>query len=333
MGEQVDDHHPLVTKVLTLYTQISTLESLKPSNHVDTLFTKLVHTCMPPTSFDVNSLSHDLQQMRSNLINLCGAAEGHLESHFSNLLTTSNYQNPLHHLHLFPYYHNYLKLGLLEFTLLTQHVTSVVTRVAFVGSGPLPLTSIVLATEHLTKATFHNYDVDSKANEMAVRLVASDPDLSGRMFFHTADVMDVGRDELGEFDVVFLAALVGMDKEMKVKVIRHLGENMAAGGILMVRSAHGGRGFLYPVVDPCDLEGFDVLSVYHPTDEVINSVVVARKQRSTGGQLIDQKQSGIGSSTASFMIPCKCSEMAAFKQPHHHHGCMMEELTVEEQLS
>ncbi|OMO86275.1 Nicotianamine synthase [Corchorus capsularis] len=272
----VCEKDPLVTKVCELYEQISRLESLKPSKDVNMLFTQLVVTCMPPYPIDVTKLCKNIQEIRSKLIRLCGEAEGLLESHFSTLL--GSYENPLHHLNIFPYYSNYLKLSQLEFNILTKHYSSqnVPTKIAFIGSGPLPLTSIVLASNHLPTTTFHNYDIDPSANSKALKLVSSDPDLSERMFFHTMDIMDV-TNELKEFDVVFLAALVGMDKDEKVKVIDHLGKFMAPGAILMLRSAHGARAFLYPVVDPCDLRGFEVLSVFHPTDDVINSVVLARK--------------------------------------------------------
>ncbi|GKD52706.1 nicotianamine synthase, S-adenosyl-L-methionine-dependent methyltransferase, partial [Tanacetum coccineum] len=37
------------------------------------------------------------------------------------------------------------------------------------------------------------------------------------------------------------------------------------------------RAFLYPVVDPNVLHGFNVLSIFHPDNDVINSVVISRK--------------------------------------------------------
>ncbi|KAI8813877.1 Nicotianamine synthase, partial [Cladochytrium replicatum] len=58
-----------------------------------------------------------------------------------------------------------------------------------------------------------------------------------------------------------------------------VGRNMADGAGLVVRSAHGDRGLLCPIVDPSDVirGGFDILSVYDPDGEVINSVTIARK--------------------------------------------------------
>ena len=312
---------PLVQKVCDLYMQISSLESLKPSEDVNMIFTQLVLTCMPPSPIDVTKLCKRVQEMRSKLIRLCGEAEGHLETHFSTIL--ASYENPLDNLTIFPYYSNYLKLSLLEFTTLSQHFPHAPTKVAFVGSGPLPLTSIVLASNHLTHTSFHNYDIDPLANSMAVALVSSHPDLSKRMFFHTNDIMNV-TNALKDYEVVFLAALVGMDKEDKVRVIDHLAKYMAPGALLMLRSAHGARAFLYPVVDPCDLRGFDVLSVVHPTDEVINSVVIARKY---SVPLHSFDQQGLG----PIILPTKCSEIQAFDP--FNHGNMIEELAVEEQLS
>ncbi|KAK7337687.1 hypothetical protein VNO77_18272 [Canavalia gladiata] len=312
----------LIEKVCELYEQISRLESLKPSKNVDMLFTQLVLTCIPPTPIDVTKLNKTVQDVRSHLIKLCGEAEGYLETHYSTIL--GSYDNPLDHLNIFPYYSNYLKLGLLEYTILSQHCTHVPTKIAFVGSGPLPLTSIVLASNHLPSTIFHNYDLDPLANSNAMRLVSSDPDMSNRMVFHTNDILDVSN-ALKEYEVVYLAALVGMDKEGKNRIIDHLAKYMAPGAVLMLRSAHGARAFLYPVVEPCDLRGFEVLSVFHPTDEVINSVVIARKYPMPMPMPMHSLEQGLG----SMILPNKCSEIQAFNPLNHAN--IIDELTIEEQ--
>ncbi|KAF3779749.1 Nicotianamine synthase [Nymphaea thermarum] len=315
----------LVDAICEIYFDISSLESLKPSTDVNLLFTKLVLTCIPPCSIDIDKLSKGVQEIRAELIKLCGEAEGHLESHYSDIL--ASYIEPLENLTIFPYYSNYLKLGLLEFQILCRHITSVPNSIAFVGSGPLPLTSIVLALNHFTTTEFHNYDINPEANLQASRLVSNHPDLSKRMFFHTADVLETDNC-LRDYDVVFLAALVGMDKEEKMKVVSHLAKHMAPCSILMLRSAHGARAFLYPVVDPCELHGFEVLSVYHPTDEVINSVIIARR---THAAVVLNAEKAAGALGRRTILPCKCSEVEAFNPLMHN--CMVEEVAVEERLS
>ncbi|GFS38934.1 nicotianamine synthase 3 [Actinidia rufa] len=282
----------LVEKVCEIYEKISRLETLKPSKDVNMLFTQLVLTCMPPSpNLDLTKLSKTVQEIRSKLIRLCGEAEGLLETHFSSLL--GSLDNPLDNLNLFPYFSNYLKLSHLEFTILRRHLAASAcpARAAFVGSGPLPLTSIVLAKNHLPTTAFHNYDIDPLANSLASRLVETDPDLSKHMFFHTTNILDV------------------------------YNRYMAPGAILMIRSAHGARAFLYPVVDSCDLRGFEVLSVFHPTDEVINSVVIARKLKFPMHLSLDHE------GLAPLMLPCKCSDQIQAFCPLNH------EVAIEEHLS
>ncbi|KAB8091475.1 hypothetical protein EE612_016966 [Oryza sativa] len=278
MEAQNQEVAALVEKIAGLHAAISKLPSLSPSAEVDALFTDLVTACVPASPVDVAKLGPEAQAMREELIRLCSAAEGHLEAHYADMLAA--FDSPLDHLARFPYYGNYVNLSKLEYDLLVRYVPGIApTRVAFVGSGPLPFSSLVLAAHHLPDAVFDNYDRCGAANERARRLFrGADEGLGARMAFHTADVATL-TGELGAYDVVFLAALVGMAAEEKAGVIAHLGAHMADGAALVVRSAHGARGFLYPIVDPEDVRrgGFDVLAVCHPEDEVINSVIVARK--------------------------------------------------------
>ncbi|KAH7544642.1 hypothetical protein FEM48_Zijuj01G0007400 [Ziziphus jujuba var. spinosa] len=264
----------LIADVSKLHASISKLESLRPSKEVNSLFTHLVKLCTVPLVIDITSLPKEVQAMRESLINLCGRAEGLLELEFSTFLT--KVPQPLNNLILFPYYGNYVKLANMEYKILHQNGVVRPKKVAFVGSGPMPLTSFIMATYHMKSTHFDNFDIDEKANELAGQIVASDGELEKRMKFETRNIMDV-KEKLGEYDCVFLAALVGMNKEEKVKILEHIRKYMKEGGILLVRSAKGARAFLYPVVEEHDLVGFDVLSIVHPTNDVINSVVLVRK--------------------------------------------------------
>ncbi|KAL4280947.1 hypothetical protein GQ457_03G045100 [Hibiscus cannabinus] len=264
----------LIARLIQLHARISKLESLRPSKQVNTLFTHLVKLCTLPSDIDIKVLPQDVLHMRENLILVCGQAEGLLELEFATFL--SKFPRPLNNLTLFPYYGNYVELASLEYRILCDNGVVQPKKVAFVGSGPMPLTSIVMATHHMKSTHFDNFDVDEAANDVARELVASDSKLEKRMKFVTRDIMEV-REELAEYDCIFLAALVGMNKEQKLKIIGHIRKYMKAGGFLLVRSANGARAFLYPVVDEADLPGFELLSVFHPTNEVINSVVLVRK--------------------------------------------------------
>ncbi|CAH8320320.1 unnamed protein product [Eruca vesicaria subsp. sativa] len=98
---------------------------------------------------------------------------------------------------------------------------------------------------------------------------------------------------LREYDVIFMASMVGLTREAKAKAIEHLEKHMAPGALLMLRSSHGLRSFIYQSVDPSDLKGFDVLTIHHPmTNDVPTSVVIARK---LGGKSTYEEKNGIRS--------------------------------------
>ncbi|KAG5237090.1 nicotianamine synthase [Salix suchowensis] len=217
----------LIEKVCDIYDKLSRLENLNPSKQVNSLFAQLVQTCMSQCHVDITELNEREQAMRCKLIKLCGKAEGLLESHFATLI--GSHDKPLN----------------ISRSSLTIPITLTPKHIAFVGSNPLPLTSIILATDHLRTTCFHNFDIDPSANAKAIQLVSSDSELSKRMFFHTADIMNVSS-SFKQYEVVFLAALVGMNKEEKVRVIKHLSGHMAHGALLLLRSANGARAFLYP---------------------------------------------------------------------------------------
>ncbi|GJW86866.1 retrovirus-related pol polyprotein from transposon TNT 1-94 [Tanacetum coccineum] len=134
--------------------------------------------------------------------------------------------------------------------------------------------------------------------------------------------MDV-TDDLKNYDVIFLAALVGMNIDDKNKVIQHLAKYMAPGAILMLRSAHGARAFLYPVVDPNVLHGFNVLSIFHPDDDVINSVVISRKFLEPVNIDNNYHDLDIGSLMAS---SCKYCDIQPFNHPLGHRKMINESI-------
>ncbi|XP_021277486.1 nicotianamine synthase-like [Herrania umbratica] len=264
----------LVARVTQIHGSISKLESLRPSKQVNSLLTHLVKLCTLPSDIDIEALPQEVQDMRENLIILSGRAEGLLELEFATFL--SKIPKPLSNLNLFPYYGNYVELASLEYRILSENGVVQPKKVAFVGSGPMPLTSIVMATHHMKSTHFDNFDIDEAANDVARQLIASDVEFEKRVKFVTNDIMKV-REKLGEYDCIFLAALVGMRKEEKLTIVGHIGKYMKAGGFLLVRSAKGARAFLYPALEQHDLPGFELLSIFHPTNELINSVVLVRK--------------------------------------------------------
>lgn len=123
-------------------------------------------------------------------------------------------------------------------------------KFAVLGSGPLPLTSICILNA-LNKASggpvsVHNVDIDPWAISASSKLCRRLGHESDTMQFHCTDASSPTLN-LYEFDVVYLAALVGISTKQKQDHVLDLVSRMRPGAMLMLRSAHSLRGLLYPV--------------------------------------------------------------------------------------
>ena len=132
-------------------------------------------------------------------------------------------------------------------------------RVAFIGSGPLPLTSLCMyealessKEEKLLDLTppeeimilniDHNHNAISQSTALCKRLGQR---ACGMCFIcQDAESLDV---ELSSYDVVCLAALVGTTQREKEDALVSIVEKMQPGSLLVIRTAHSLRTLLYPV--------------------------------------------------------------------------------------
>ena len=177
----------------------------------------------------------------------------------------------------FPYYMNYRDLVALEMsTVYTACNTKrPPLRIAFIGAGPLPMSPIAIAQflarknpplnaatgkqskwstlktlfdkkgEHKPGAHVHCIDRDPEAVEAAKKVVEKLGKIADYISFECAEAEEVT--DLKQFDVVFMASLVGESQDEKNGIIRGIVKRMEEGAVLCVRSAHGLRTILYPV--------------------------------------------------------------------------------------
>lgn len=134
----------------------------------------------------------------------------------------------------------------MELSAITCMLPSPPSSFAFLGSGPLPLTSLCLA-DVLSQVRIHNVDYDAAAIAVSEGLCQKLGGRAGEMTFRCGDA---GEQELAEFEVVYLAALVGRDGRDKNAILKEVVGRMRVGALLVVRSAHSLRGLLYPVCSP-----------------------------------------------------------------------------------
>lgn len=260
-------------RIVGIYRELKSLPSLRPGRRVNGLFSELVDLTLSSEAGLARRVLADpgVRAIRADLQKLCALGEFELETHWSDRVAAA--RDPWKELERFPYYQNYVQAARIEANCLFSVKRHFIRRVLFVGAGPLPLTSVCLAREHMVR--IDNVEIDEPAFERGKRLAAR-LGLSHRLRFYRCDIMDFSAPRA--YDAVFLASLVGADGPQKVRMLRRVSGMLARGAILVVRSAQRLRSLVYPSVDMDMLRGFAPLLEIHPHNEVMNSNLVVRKR-------------------------------------------------------
>jgi nicotianamine synthase len=277
-GSTAQPPSEIVIDLLRLHRELAGLPSLSPNVHTNALFSELVTLSTHPRDSDIAQqilAEPAVRRIIPGLRRLCSAGEFELERAWAQRIITS--RDPHRELGEFPYLANYQQLARLEHHTVSGITECALPRMLFVGAGPLPLTSLLLATRH-GHTEIDNIDIDSDATRLAERLTAALR--IGSLRFRCADVLDCT--DVAGYDVVYVAAMVGPQREDKSQVIKHLYRQMRPGALLLARSAHSLRTLLYPPLTLSDLAGFRPLVVLHPYTEVVNSLVIAEKPLEAG---------------------------------------------------
>jgi len=294
--DSYEEVHEVIAEILEIFSSLISEADLQPRKEVNDKFSNLVDLCIKPREKCVVSAvlsDPSVQEIAPQLRELCSQGEAHLEMFWAHRIIdtiSGSIQGGLSNfwfcccclflaekdfLQAFPYYNNYVDLCRLEYATLTAVSQSEPRSIAFIGSGPLPLTSFCLA-DRLPYAQIHNIDNDSDAIELSSVLTRQL--CYKNMTFSNENAY--GGKPLKEFDVVYLAALVGREAEEKLRIIRDVAGRMRPGAVLCLRSAHSLRELLYPVVQPSELWNggisLEPLVDIHPWNHIVNSTLLMR---------------------------------------------------------
>jgi nicotianamine synthase len=272
----------LCERIVWLHEQLSRLGSLAPAPDVNALFQELVRVCVhaddraaPPVLADAR-----IRRLRPDLLRLCSQGESLLEQAWARRVAAAT--DPRAELGRFTYLENYQRLSRLELHTLAGagHVPRSGGRVCFLGGGPLPVSALLMHRE--LGASVDVVDNEPQAADLArqlLSLLAPGPGLQVTQADATS-ARDMAR-LLAGCDVVVVAALVGHTRMQKQAVLHAVGRALDPGTYLVLRSAHGLRSLLYPVVEPGDVTeaaGCVPQVLVHPLSDVLNSVLVARRR-------------------------------------------------------
>lgn len=269
MTTELSDTTLTADRIVHLTDQLAALPDLRPDPRTNALFGDLVQAVLAaPDRQAGDILTHpDVVSRKDAVRDLSARGETALEHAWAERISSA--PDPRTALAAFPYLDNYDRLTALEVRLLT-HTAGAPTSVAVLGCGPLPLSTLGYADA--LGCPVIGLDRDPAAVGLARQVAARVG--AARVRFEQADAADVG---LVGYDAVVLAALVGETPSAKTAILGRVAGAMRPGAMLLARSARGLRTLLYPPVDLTAMPGFEVLEVVHPTDDVINSVVVARR--------------------------------------------------------
>jgi nicotianamine synthase len=249
-----------------------------------------------------------VQAILPSLRNMCAEAECCLEAHWTRYIISGDHNalETLKRMEAFPYYGNYVELTKMELCAICSVGTSLPTKVAFIGSGPLPLTSLCLLTALKDLSSFLasgeplrvpflgttqernvsilNIDRDEEAINASSALSSKLGAQAQGMHFMQANADSAGYDLTG-FDVVYLAALVGDCQSEKENLLVNVARRMRTGALIVVRTSWGLRTVLYPEVDLATerlAPWLEICTIVHPYGSVVNSVIVARVKSHPG---------------------------------------------------
>jgi nicotianamine synthase len=259
----------VIANITGITQRLKQQKSLQPNSTVNSLFTDLVASVQRHDAMHYQDIIHqyDLHCLAEDTQCLCSAGEYALELYWSEKIIHA--KHPRAALEQFPYFDNYQQLVALE----SQTIKSVVQpeKILFIGSGPLPLTAILLAQNYSWYIDCMDRDTSAYNYGTAVSQALAVPNLN----FTCVDVHRY--QDLAQYQVIVLGALVGVTSHEKEKILNHIYSQVQAGTRVLVRSSHGLRELLYPSIDTSRLQDWHIEKIIHPKNDLINSLIVLCK--------------------------------------------------------
>jgi nicotianamine synthase len=262
-------------RIINIHRELGEALSLAPSPSVDALFSELVSIVLntPHAIAQEVLIDKRVVEISDDLRELCARGEVLLERKWSTDITQSI--DPLQKMREFPYFENYQKIVDRELGVLGQRDSHDTSSVLFVGGGPLPLSAINLATHSKTRQqSVVILDREAEACRLGGDLVQA---------LQLENVIQIVQQDIKNYkdtakhQTVFLAAFLGSSVSEKKEIIKRVAHDMDAGASLVIRSTTGLATLLYHPVELEWLLGVKIENVIHPDNDIINSIIVAKK--------------------------------------------------------
>lgn len=260
-----------INNIVSIYGELSSARDLVPSPIVNVNFSKLVSIVdATPAHLSKEILSDSkIEGIRQKLRKLSSQGESELERLWAKRILSSDRVYAT--LTRFPYFENYERMtdfeveGMKSCDLHDSH------KILFVGSGPLPLSSIMMAGKH--GFDVDNIDIDKKACDLSSKLIKVF-NLSEKVKVLHKNIFDII--DFSEYKSIFIAALAGKDEAEKIRIINHVALYAEKGTHIILRSVADLGTLLYPEITADHLKSIDVVKKYNRPKGVINNIIVGK---------------------------------------------------------
>ncbi len=243
----------------TLYNNLVSLQDLKPNKNTNFLFTQLYNWVI---SWEISCPFCD--EKKHTIQNICARAEYEMEKYFAEKILS--WEETLED---FPYLKNYEKLIDLEYQNIKE-MGKDFTTLLFLWWWPFPVSAIFFAKKYNIKITPVDYSLEAIS---LWKKIIEKLWYSHLITYEYWDAQNFFSTE--KYDVVSIASLVFTSSNLEtiLKNTHKLDFN-----ILHLRSSEWQRELLYKKL-PLDIlqKYFQLLFLYHPKDEIINSILLFQK--------------------------------------------------------
>lgn len=261
-----------IEQITAVHSGLLHAKSIKPSPAINAHFSSLVDIVQNSNSSISQKILHNpkIKKIKNELRSISARGEYELERAWADVLVSS--KHIWKDLEQFPYIENYKSLTDYEM----HDIDSCIThqkkhRILFVGSGPLPLSSIYMAKKH--NLLVDNVEIDSYAYSVS-RNIIHKLKLDSLINSIHSDILQIK--DFSKYNLIFVAALAGTDEKEKMSIIRHIKRYSKKGTHIVLRSVTDLGNLLYPKITSAHLKGLQLIKHGAVYNGVINNIIITK---------------------------------------------------------
>jgi nicotianamine synthase len=260
-------------KILGIHGELLSAKDLKPSERINAVFSELVGMVQDTPGAHSKDILNDkeIRLIKDDLRRMSSKAESELELFWvKNALKSADAQKILS---IFPYYLNYDKMTDLEIESMRLCNVHGDHKALFVGSGPLPLSSIMMARK--CGISIDNLDMDDEACALSKELIER-VGLLKKIGTIKGNILDM--QDLSGYQTIFIAALAGESEHEKARIIDHVVARSERDTHIVMRSVSDLGTLLYPEITPLHLKDIEVIRRSESPRDIINNIIIGKKK-------------------------------------------------------